>query len=99
LASAAELEHVGLVEALELCLLVLDREPRRYGRAALRWHGRYCNQQRDVGLEEGVVVLAALATLPAPRGKTAARPLADLLDRRGLERAGEALMRWAATTR
>lgn len=93
--SAAELAHVGLVEALELCLLTLDREPQRFGRAALRWHGRYCHEHRDVDLAEGQVILAALAALPGPRGKTAAVALADLLDRRGLERAGEALVAWA----
>lgn len=41
LSAASEMEHVGLVESLELCLLILDREPRRYARAALRWHGRF----------------------------------------------------------
>jgi hypothetical protein len=29
LSAASEMEHVGLVESLELCLLILDREPRR----------------------------------------------------------------------
>lgn len=29
LSAAGELQHVGLVEALELCLLVCDEEPRR----------------------------------------------------------------------
>jgi hypothetical protein len=97
LASAGELEHVGIVEALELCLLVLDRAPRRYPRAALRWHGRYCQDHKDVALEESVVTLAAHAALPSACGKTAARALAEMLDHRGLERAGEVLIRWAAS--
>jgi hypothetical protein len=42
LSAGAELEHVGLVEALELCLLLRDKAPEKYGRAALRWHRRYC---------------------------------------------------------
>jgi hypothetical protein len=50
LASASELEHVGLVEALELMLLVCRQEPKRFPRAALRWHGRYCHETRGVGL-------------------------------------------------
>jgi hypothetical protein len=41
LSSASELEHVGLAEALELCLLLREKEPARYTRAALRWHGRF----------------------------------------------------------
>lgn len=33
LSAASELEHVGLVEALELLLLVHTKEPKRFGRA------------------------------------------------------------------
>lgn len=94
LSAASELEHVGLVEALELCLLLLDREPSKYPRAALRWHGRYCREVPDVGLEEAQAVLAVLAALNGPRKRGAASALAELLDRGGLERAGEALVRW-----
>jgi DNA-binding FadR family transcriptional regulator len=36
-ASATELDFVSLPDALELVLLVVD-DPRRFGRAALRWH-------------------------------------------------------------
>lgn len=99
LSSAAELPHVGVAEALELCLLVLDRQPARYGRLALRWHARYCGEHRTVGLEEAQMVLAALAVIPTPRGGAAARSLAELLDRRGLERAAEALVRWSREER
>jgi hypothetical protein len=87
LASAAELNHVGLVEALELVLLLCRREPKRFPRAALRWHGRYCREVRDVDLDEGQAVLAALCALRGPRKAAAARALAEMLDRRGLERA------------
>jgi hypothetical protein len=75
LASAGELEHVGLVEALELCLLILDREPKRYGRAALRWHAVFTGRTPDVDLAEGQAVLAALAALQGRRAKPAARRL------------------------
>jgi hypothetical protein len=95
LSAASELEHVGLVEALELCLLLCDRAPEKYGRAALRWHGRYCREVGDVTLEEAQAVLATLALLPKVRGRGASA-LSDLLYRRGLERAGEALNSWAA---
>ena len=36
LAAAADLQHVGLADALELLLLLLDSEPSRFERAALR---------------------------------------------------------------
>src|SRR5688572_25338810 len=48
LSSASELEHVGLAEALELCLLLADKEPQRFGRAAVRWHGRFCREANVV---------------------------------------------------
>ena len=41
---ASELPHVGLAEALELCLLLRDKPPERYPRAAMRWHGRLCRE-------------------------------------------------------
>ena len=40
LSAAAELEHVGLVEAVELVLLLRD-DTRRYERAAVKWAARY----------------------------------------------------------
>jgi hypothetical protein len=94
LSAAAELPHVGIVEALELCLLLLEREPARFGRAAVRWHGRYC-RDAAAGLDDAQAVLACLAALPGPRGAEAGRALAELVAQRGLERAGEILNRWA----
>jgi hypothetical protein len=35
-----------------LCLLLADGEPARFDRAALRWHGRYCQEVTDVSLAE-----------------------------------------------
>jgi hypothetical protein len=40
LSAAGELQFVGLAEALELTLLLAEREDARYERAALRWHAR-----------------------------------------------------------
>jgi hypothetical protein len=98
LSAASELEDVGLVEALELCLLLCDRAPEKYGRAAIRWHGRYCREVGDVTLEEAQAVLATLALLPTVRERGASA-LSDLLYRRGLEQAGEALNAWASPQR
>jgi hypothetical protein len=44
LSAGSDLEHIGLTEALELCLLLRDKAPDRYGPAALRWHGRFCRE-------------------------------------------------------
>jgi hypothetical protein len=96
LAAAADLPHVGLVDALELLLLLLESEPTRYERAALRWHGRYCREVTDVDLAEAQAVLACLAGLRGRRPEPAAHALADLVHRRDLPRAGEVLNRWGA---
>jgi hypothetical protein len=95
LAAAAELDFVSLPDALELVLLLVD-DPGRFRRAALRWHARYCAEAPDVGFEEAHAVLACLAGLPGRRPKAAAGALAEIVRRRGLERASEALVRWAA---
>jgi hypothetical protein len=86
LAAAADLEHVGLADALELVLLLLDSEPSRFERAALRWHGRYCRELTDVDLVEAQAVLACLAGLRGTRPEAAAHALADLVHRRDLAR-------------
>jgi hypothetical protein len=94
LAAAAELDWVSLPDALEIVLLLVE-DPRRFRRAALRWHARYCGELPDVGFEEAHAVLACLAGLGGRRPKAAAAALAELVHRRGLERASEVLVRWA----
>jgi hypothetical protein len=97
LSAASELSHVGLAEALELCLLLRDKAPERYPRAALRWHGRLCREV-EASLEEAQAVLAALVLLGGERKSNAAFALADLLSRRGLELSCETLVAWARET-
>jgi hypothetical protein len=99
LSAASELEHVGLVEALEICLLLLDREPAKFTRAALRWHGRYCREAPGVDFDEAQAILAVLAALRGPRRSEAAAALAQLVSRRGFERGSEVLLRWAQNGR
>jgi len=93
-AAAAELEHIGLAEALELTLLILAKEPTRFRAAALRWHARYCGDNK-VSMEEATAVLGLLAMLDGRRAKPAAQALAGLLDSRTLLPAAEVLVRWA----
>jgi hypothetical protein len=94
LAAATELNYVGLSDALELVLLLVD-DPGKFRRAALRWHARYCAEAPDVGFEEAQAVLACLAGLAGRQPKAAAEALAALVHRRGSRQAGEALLRWA----
>jgi hypothetical protein len=97
-AAATELKHVGLAEALELTLLILAKEPRRFRAAALRWHARYCADTK-ASIEEATAVLGLLAMLEGRRPRTAARALAELLGSRTLLPAAEVLVRWAARER
>lgn len=94
LATATELDFVSLPDALQLVLLLVD-DPKRFRRAALRWHARYCGELPDVGFEEAQAVLACLAGLAGRRPNAAAGALAEFVRRRGLERASETLIRWA----
>lgn len=96
LAAAADLPQIGLADALEIVLLLLDSEPARFERAALRWHGRYCREVGDVDLVEAQAVLACVAGLRGTRPESAAHALADLVHRRDLAPASEALNRWGA---
>jgi hypothetical protein len=98
MAAAGELEHVGLVEALELVLLLArGDDERRFRAACVRWHARYCQQARVLDPAEGQAVLGLLVMLRGERRRQAATALAHLLDRRDLARAGEALLRDAGT--
>ena len=94
LSAAAELRHVPLTDALELLLLLRDREPARYTRAALRWHGRYCREVPGVTLSEAAAVLALLAALAEETHRPAARALAEVLQGRELDQPARILIRW-----
>lgn len=94
LSAASELQLVGLAEALELTLLLADKEPEKYERAAARWHLRFLEEVPNVDLRESQAVLALLVAITSNR--LAATALAELLSRRrSCERACEALVRWA----
>ena len=95
LSAAAELRHVPLTDALELLLLLRDRDPDRYPRAALRWHGRLCREVRAISLSEAVAVLALLAALADSADRSPAGALAELLDGRALDQPARILTRWA----
>jgi hypothetical protein len=51
-AAAAELPTIRLDDALQVCVLLRDREPDRYERAAVRWIGRFCVERPDVTLDD-----------------------------------------------
>jgi hypothetical protein len=94
MSAAGDLQFVGLAEALELTLLLADREDEKYERAAMRWHARFVYETKNVDIRESVAVLALLTAIPANR--LSASALAELFSRRrSLKRCAEALVRWA----
>jgi hypothetical protein len=97
-AAASELGHVSLADALSLCLLLRDREPARYPRAAVRWLGRYCCEQTDVALDEATVVAAHLAAFTADDPRPTAQSLTTLLDAHGRRDIATAVRRWYVDT-
>jgi hypothetical protein len=61
-ATARELGRISLEEALELTILIAQREPRRLSKVAVRWLERYL-QEREVTLSEVALAVAALSAL------------------------------------
>jgi hypothetical protein len=62
-ATAAQLPAIDLPTALEIALLVLEREPNNGERAAVRWIGRLCLERRDVTLGQVREALDAFSLL------------------------------------
>ena len=99
LAAAGELQHVSLVDALALLLLLARRDRARFQRAALRWHARYCHELRVCDPGEAQATLALLFMLAGPNSSAVARALAELLQARDFGQAAEALITWAEQAR
>jgi hypothetical protein len=57
--AAAELPQVNLDDALRICLLIREREPESFDRAACRWLARYSTDRRAT-LARLAVAVAAL---------------------------------------
>ena len=62
-AAAAEMERISLTDALRLLALIAEKQPDLYERAAVRWLGRLLLEQREMGLDDAGVALAALDQL------------------------------------
>jgi hypothetical protein len=67
LSAAAELEHVGLIDALELVLLLArEGDERRFRRGAVRGAARYTREAGDVEPAESQAVLRLVTMLGGP---------------------------------
>jgi hypothetical protein len=82
-AEAAELPRIGLAEAAAILLVIADRDPDSYDRAAIRWLGKLCHERTEAGLADVARAAQALTALRAePAGARAA--LAELCARAGV---------------
>jgi hypothetical protein len=83
-----------LDDALVICLLLLEQEPDRYERAAVRWLGRLLLEQRGMSLPHAELAAASLAAWPDPaRRDAASEALGELGRAVGLRRLGARIAR------
>ena len=81
----------GLEDALAICLVLLEREPETYPRAAAKWASRFAIERR-LTLTDAQLTLAALPNEGARAGVEA---LIELAERHRLQRVDELLTAWA----
>ena len=77
-ASAREIGHLTLEEALRLLFLYAEKDPVRYERAALRWLDLYLEKGKAVTRLEVQLAASALAELRAAECERAAKLLVEL---------------------
>jgi hypothetical protein len=83
-----------LDDALLICLLLLEQEPDRYERAAVRWLGRLLLEQRGMSLRHAELAAAYLAAWPdRARRDAAGEALGELGRAVGLQRLGARIAR------
>jgi hypothetical protein len=89
------LPHAPLPEALAICLDMVGS--RRYERAAISWHTRFCAYAPAITFSDAQAVMRALAALPGSDQAAAATQLAALTRRYGLGDVADAVESWLAT--
>ena len=61
---ATQIAPIRLPDALRICLIVRDREPQLFERAAVRWLGRFALEARNLTLADLNLAAEAISTLP-----------------------------------
>jgi hypothetical protein len=75
LAAARELPQLGLLDALELTMLIARKDPGRYSRVASRWLQRLLEEHPDMTIEEAALAVSCLVALPGAGYREAAQTL------------------------
>ena len=63
--AAAELPNVSLLDALSICVVIRERRPDVFERAAVRWLGRFITERPAVRLDAVAEAVDAFARLRA----------------------------------
>ena len=77
-ATARELGRISLAEALELTILIAQKEPKRLPKVAVRWLQRYLEEQ-EARLDDVALVVSALPALSGEHRAEAVRVLRALV--------------------
>jgi hypothetical protein len=88
-ATAKEIGRISLADALELTLLIAQKEPHRHPRVAARWLLRYLEESDGVTIAEAGMAAGSLAALAGDGHEEAAqalRAMAEKVTRRGRTR-------------
>jgi hypothetical protein len=81
LAAAKDLPQLGLVDALELTILVARKEPRRHPRVASRWLLRYLEEDSHATIDEAALAASSLVALTGVAHEEAAQTLRAMVER------------------
>jgi hypothetical protein len=81
LAAAKDLPQVSLVDALELTVLVAQKDPRRHPRVASRWLLRYLEEDPHATIDEAALAASSLAALTGVAYQEAAETLRAMAER------------------
>jgi hypothetical protein len=87
-ATAKELPRLGLVDALELTLLIARKDPRRHPRLAARWLLRYLEEDEEATIDELAFAASCLAALTGNSYVEAAQALRDMTEKATRRRSG-----------
>lgn len=88
------LPHAPLPEALAICLDMVGSK--RYERAAISWHTRFCSYAPGLTFADAQAMLTALAALPGSEPTVAAAQLAALSRRYCLGEVADTVESWSA---
>jgi hypothetical protein len=79
--TARELGRITLGEALELTILIAQRDSRRHQRVAVRWLQRYIEEHPEATLEDAALASSCLTALTSRNSEDAAATLRAMSER------------------